>query len=157
MQCKNNSTVGNSLKNLPMNKNFPRKPPIQQPDSRNSVLDSPWSIKPLQSDPSISFINDVSTLHHSMVMDPRDPQLNTTFSGNLEKSEKSKKKLKKPNKIIGFFKKIFKSKQKKKRKKEKGHDIKLQESFLSSTSTRPAMTFTQSKVDFTKDEIFSNE
>lgn len=157
MQWQNNSTVGNSLKNESQNKNYFPKPPTQQPDCKNSVLDSTWNVKPKQSDPSISFINDVSTMHHSFALDPRDPHLNPSISEDLNKSKKPKKKLKKPNKILGFFKKIFKSKHKKKGKKDKGHDIKLQESFLSSTSTKSPIIFNQSRVDFTKDEIFSNE
>lgn len=128
----------------------------KSPLNKKSVRTSAWKTTHDQSDPSISFIHDVSTTNQSMLADYESPSP-LPMQQSFSKSKQGTKKMKKSNKIFGFFKKIFKSKAEKKKKKKKSESSRMDESFLSSSSIRPVQVFSQTRVDFTKDEIFSNE
>lgn len=107
--------------------------------------------------PCISFINDVSTLNHSLAFennftDVPEPKNQTTNVGKKKKSSK----------IFGFLKKFFKKKTKKQKQKPKqkiiAQEICFEESFLSNRPIKQnRRPFYRKKVDFTKDEIFTNQ
>ena len=156
MKCTKISKKENSLVSSKKKKEFSINPSLKSLEFKNSVGDMPCKLKPNEFDPSISFINDVSTMSHSMLVDTSQINTSQGLGNDFTKYDKNKKKLKKSNKILGFFKKIFKSKPKKKKKK-KGQKVDLQESFMSTVSNKTQASYTKSNVDFSKAEIFSNE
>ena len=52
---------------------------------------------------------------------------------------------------------VKKISKKKKKQKKKGNPVNLKESFISSNSIKSQSNYSQTKVDFSKAEIFSNE
>lgn len=129
----------------------PRSPALTAPTTQTSA---PTRSKDhTQNDPCISFIQDVSTTANSTTTEIPSPG---HFPDNLDFESPLQKSKKKGNKIVGFFKKIFKKNGNKKKKvKKKKVDIEMA---LSSPVTSGAGTgYSRAKVDFSKDEIFSNE
>lgn len=152
MNYKNPSNEENSLSSIKKKKEFSINESILSSKNKNSVGDMTFKSNVNQFDPSISFINDISTMSHSILAD------SSVISEKNKKTKQTKKKLKKPNKILGFFKKMVKKiSKKKKNKKKNGKQINFQESFISSIPNKSKSNYSQAKVDFSKAEIFSNE
>lgn len=96
--------------------------------------------------PSISFIQDMSTMIEI-------PEFQLKNDDMPQQSKAKKKK----SKFFGFFKKMFKKKGKNKDSKMSKKKVKYNAQSKSSNSTSKKGNSKSIKVDFSKDQIFSNE